>query len=65
MKSSFVNDPDMVGAPAAMYRAWRSALIKAKNNGVSIATWQDGKVVHIQPEDIVIPPEEEQPETKA
>ena len=46
----------------AMYRAWRSALIKAKMHGVPIVTWRDGQVVHIPPEEIVIPPEEPEAE---
>lgn len=37
----------------------RAAMIDHKRNGVPIATSVDGKVVIIQPEDIVIPDEED------
>ena len=37
----------------------RAAMIDHKRNGVPIATSVDGKVVIIQPEDIVIPAEED------
>lgn len=33
------------------------ALARHKKNGVPIAVWKDGKVVQIQPQDIVIPEE--------
>lgn len=33
----------------------RDALIKHKALGVPIASWQDGQVVLVSPEDIVIP----------
>jgi hypothetical protein len=44
----------------------RDALIRHKKLGESIAVWQDGKVVIVPPEEIVIPPLDEpgQPERK-
>ena len=53
-----LNDPDMVGSQAAMYRAWRKALIQAKMHGVAVPEWRDGKVVMVPPDQIVIPPEQ-------
>ncbi len=35
----------------------RDVLRKHKQAGNPIATWQDGKVVLVQPEDIIIPPD--------
>ena len=35
----------------------RSVLLKHKQAGNPIATWQNGKVVLVAPEDIVIPPD--------
>lgn len=36
-------------------QAAREAVLDHKRNGVSISSWQDGKLVIIQPEDIVVP----------
>ena len=44
---------------AAIQRGARSALIKHKALGVPIATWRDGKVVLVPPEEIEIPEEPE------
>ena len=33
-------------------QAGREAVLNHKRNGVSVSTWQDGKVVIIPPEDI-------------
>lgn len=42
---------------AAIHRGARNALIKHKALGVPIATWKDGKVVLVPPEEIQIPEE--------
>ena len=42
----------------------RAVLLKHKQAGNTVATWQDGKVVLVAPEDIVIPPDFDE-ETKA
>ncbi len=44
---------------AAIRRGVREALIKHKALGVAIATWKDGKVVLVPPEEIEIPEEPE------
>jgi hypothetical protein len=41
----------------ALARAVRNALIEHKRAGNPVATWENGKVVIVQPEDIVIPPD--------
>lgn len=38
----------------ALARGVREALLQHKRNGNSIAVWQDGRVVSIAPEDIVV-----------
>lgn len=43
---------------AAIKKGVREALIKHKQAGNPIAVGRDGKVVIIQPEDIVVPPPE-------
>ncbi len=40
-----------------LQRAVREALLMHKRLGNPIATWKDGKVVIIPPEEIVIPPD--------
>ncbi len=47
----------------ALGRAVRAALLDHKKAGNPVAAWEDGKVVLVAPEDIVIPPDpdEEQP----
>jgi hypothetical protein len=42
---------------AAIGRAAREAVRQHKLAGNPIATWQDGRVVIVQPEDIVVPDE--------
>jgi hypothetical protein len=42
---------------AAIGRATREAVRQHKLAGNPIATWQDGRVVIVQPEDIVVPDE--------
>jgi hypothetical protein len=44
---------------AAIQHGARNALIKHKALGVPIATWKDGKVVLVPPEEIEIPEEPE------
>ena len=39
---------------AAMRQAVREALLRHKQAGNPVAVWQDGKVVWVQPEDIVV-----------
>jgi len=41
----------------ALRRAVRAALLDHKQAGNTVVTWQDGKVVLVAPEDIVIPPD--------
>lgn len=41
----------------ALSRAVRAALLDHKQAGNPVAAWQDGKVVLVAPEDIVIPPD--------
>jgi hypothetical protein len=41
----------------ALGRAVRSALLQHKQAGNPIAAWRDGRVVRIEPQDIVIEPE--------
>jgi predicted metal-dependent phosphotriesterase family hydrolase len=43
----------------AVRRAVRAAILSHKRAGNPVATWQDGAVVLIGPEDIPIPEEEE------
>ncbi len=37
----------------------RAAMIEHKQKGVTVSSWENGKLVIIQPEDIVIPDEED------
>ncbi len=37
----------------------RAAMIEHKRNGVTVSSWENGKLVITQPEDIVIPDEED------
>ncbi|NUM54489.1 MAG: type II toxin-antitoxin system HicB family antitoxin [Candidatus Hydrogenedentes bacterium] len=39
----------------ALRRAHRTMLIEHKRAGVPVVVWEDGKIVHIPPEEIVIP----------
>ena len=43
---------DMAGALPAMIRAARRARVDAKRHGTPLVIWQDGKIVHIPPEQI-------------
>ena len=43
----------------AMRQAGRDAAIRHKREGTPIVSWEDGKVVSIAPEQIVIPPAED------
>lgn len=43
----------------AMRQCGRDVLIRHKRDGFPVVGFEDGKVVITQPEDIVIPPEEE------
>lgn len=47
---------DRTQLDVAIREAARQALIHHKRIGNPVADWQDGKVVLVQPEDIVIPP---------
>lgn len=42
----------------AMRRAARAAAIRHKREGVPLVVYQDGRIVEIPPEQIVVPPEE-------
>jgi len=44
-----------------LQRAVNHALLMHKRLGNSIATWRDGKVVIVPPEEIVIPPDVPEP----
>ena len=41
----------------------RAVLLKHKQAGNPIATWQNGKVVIVAPEDIIIPPDSDDEES--
>jgi hypothetical protein len=45
---------DVEAITAAMQEAVREALLLHKKLGYPIATWQDGRVVWIEPEDIPV-----------
>jgi hypothetical protein len=56
---------DMAGTPAAMLRATRKAINEAKLRGELVPQWRDGKVVWVRPEEVELPPEQEdQPSTR-
>lgn len=40
-------------------RGARAAMIEHKQKGVTVSSWENGKLVITQPEDIVIPDEED------
>ncbi len=55
---------DMAGTQAAMVRATRKALHEAELHDELVPQWRDGKVVWVQPDEIELPPaEEDRPET--
>ena len=41
----------------ALARAVRDALLRHKQAGNAVAVWQDGRVVWVAPEDILVEPE--------
>lgn len=49
------SDTDLL--TSLIQQAGREAVLDHKRNGVSVSTWQDGKLVIIQPEDIEVPEE--------
>ena len=49
---SVLKDNDKI--TQALKKAGKQALLKHKQNGNPIATWQDGKVVWIPPEEIEV-----------
>ena len=61
MKSRIVNKEELkdvpldVRAEMALKEAVAEAIAEHKRMGRSIVVWQDGKVVKIHPEDIVVP----------
>jgi hypothetical protein len=61
MKSRIVNKEELkdvpldVRAEMALKEAVAEAIAEHKRMGRSIAVWQDGKVVTIPPEEIVVP----------
>jgi hypothetical protein len=61
MKSRIVNKEELkdvpldVRAEMALKEAVAEAIAEHKRMGRSIAVWQDGKVVKIPPEEIVVP----------
>lgn len=50
---------DMAGTQAAILRATRKAISEAKLRGELVPQWRDGKVVWIRPEEIELPPVQE------
>ena len=52
---------DMAGTQAAMLRATRKAINEAKLRGELVPQWRDGNVVWVRPEDVDLPPEEDDP----
>ena len=51
MKTEPSKEPDLLAlAEAALIRAQQRAHEKAKQSGGKIAIWEDGKVVHIEPQ---------------
>ena len=51
---------DMAGTQAAMVRATRKALHEAKLRGELVPQWRDGKVVWVPPEDVELPPKQDE-----
>lgn len=49
---------DREGMDRTLTRAVRQAVLQHKKMGNPVATWRDGKVVWIQPDEIEIPDEE-------
>lgn len=49
---------DSNGVTRAMTRAVRQALLQHKRMGNPVATWRDGKVVWVEPEDIEVSEED-------
>ena len=49
---------------AIFRRAVRQELLKRKKLGYSIATWKDGKVVVLKPEEIPVSEDDKEPNTK-
>ena len=45
-------DRDLAGAYDALCRGIRKALRLAKFNGLQVPVWRDGKVVHVEPEEL-------------
>ncbi|MFZ5831325.1 MAG: hypothetical protein ACOY3P_14665 [Planctomycetota bacterium] len=52
---------DMAGTQAAMLRATRKAIEEARLRGQLIPQWRDGRVVWIRPEEIELPPMQDEP----
>jgi hypothetical protein len=50
---------DMAGTQAAMLRATRKAISEAKLRGELVPQWRDGKVVWVRPEEVELPPEQQ------
>lgn len=50
---------DMAGTQAAMLRATRKAIQEARLRGELVPQWRDGKVVWVRPEEIELPPAQE------
>ena len=50
---------DMAGTQAAMFRATRKAINEAKLRGELVPQWRDGKVVWVRPEEVELPPEQD------
>ncbi len=61
MDNQLDDDRDMVGTDAAMLRATRRALREAKMHNVPVPVWRDGRVVWVDADEIVLPPEADAP----
>ena len=57
----FRTNRDSEGMTRAMARAIRAAVREHKLLGFPIVVWQDGKVVEIPPEEIVLEDEDDEP----
>ena len=39
----------------ALHNAYRKAVIQHKQGGVPMVFWENGKVIHVQPDDLEVP----------
>ncbi len=55
---------DMAGTQAAMLRATRKALHEAKLRGELVPQWRDGKVVWVDPDEVLVERAEDEGSTR-